>query len=574
MLCALCFREQIIYFPSIVALLAIFCLATMSRGDAIDDYSMSGYDNAGRGITFGRGGTRLVSMNRGRGVSVGPVGNVNDLSVINSPLNPVTSSTPITQSVPISTSTPVSRSNPVMLSSPSGHVTSSAPGAEFVPPHVQDPPPTQVITTEAFSNLITDLAKQIGENITASLSTMHQRSGAQPEVSGSQPASVDTSQLRVVVQSDAKAPPYFRGDKADMFSIHEWEDMMKCYMRRMDCRTQGDMFELVMSRLTGRARDVVRVSLRSRPGLDTANTPAAVFDILKSNFGELAYSNLPMRDFYSTVPRAGESAMDYWIRLNKSIDAADECLRRRGKSVEDPSAEVVLMFVSHCPDPGLAMSFQLKAPEQWTAAEVQERLDSHMRSLRRTAVQPPHVLTMSAHSQRPVDASPLCSPPIESQPAPVAHHLASAYGQSQPNTAVMGQHQLPVSYPQSLTPAVAPVPVTAGPPAADPGVQQVVAMFDKVLSLCTASLAQGQRPPDLSGRSHQQGRSRQSGQPQQRSQPSSCRVCGSGEHSTHMHCRLYRLCLNCYCPGHMRHECTQSTQPPAAQAPPASGDSN
>ena len=30
--------------------------------------------------------------------------------------------------------------------------------------------------------------------------------------------------------------------------------------------------------------------------------------------------------------------MDYWIRLNKSIDAADECLRRRGKLVEDPRA--------------------------------------------------------------------------------------------------------------------------------------------------------------------------------------------------------------------------------------------
>lgn len=36
-----------------------------------------------------------------------------------------------------------------------------------------------------------------------------------------------------------------------------------------------------------------------------------------------------MKDFYSTVPRAGESAMDYWIHLDKAINAADECLRRR-----------------------------------------------------------------------------------------------------------------------------------------------------------------------------------------------------------------------------------------------------
>lgn len=60
--------------------------------------------------------------------------------------------------------------------------------------------------------------------------------------------------------------------------------------------------------------------------------------------------------------------MDYWIRLNKSIDVADEYLRRRDKSVEDSSAEVAMMFIHHCPDPTLAMSFQLKAPEQWTAA--------------------------------------------------------------------------------------------------------------------------------------------------------------------------------------------------------------
>lgn len=74
--------------------------------------------------------------------------------------------------------------------------------------------------------------------------------------------------------------------------------------------------------------------------------------------------------------------MDYWIRLNKAIDVADECLRRRNKSVEDPAAEAVMIFISHCPDPNLAMSFQFKPAEQWSAAEVQERLDSHQRDLK------------------------------------------------------------------------------------------------------------------------------------------------------------------------------------------------
>lgn len=91
--------------------------------------------------------------------------------------------------------------------------------------------------------------------------------------------------------------------------------------------------------------------------------------------------------------------MDYWIRLNKAIDVADECLRRRNKCVEDPAAEAVMMFVSRCPDPGLALSFQFKPAEQWSAAEVQERLDCHRRNLKRTSARTQHY-------------SPHCSPAI------------------------------------------------------------------------------------------------------------------------------------------------------------------
>lgn len=92
---------------------------------------------------------------------------------------------------------------------------------------------------------------------------------------------------------------------------------MRCYLSRMDCKTPAEMFNLIMSRLTGKARDVVKVSLRSRPELSGAEMLTAVFDILKCNFSELTFSSLPMKDFYSTVPRAGEDAMDYWIRLNR-----------------------------------------------------------------------------------------------------------------------------------------------------------------------------------------------------------------------------------------------------------------
>lgn len=442
------------------------------------------------------------------------------------------------------------------------------PAASSTPITQTDSQPTQVITTEALGNIITDLAKQIGDSITANLSTMHQPSSSQPQSPVSQPSPRhDQSQLKVVVQSDTKAPPYFKGDRSDAFSIHEWEDMMRCYLSRMDCKTPAEMFNLIMSRLTGKARDVVKVSLRSRPELSGAEMLTAVFDILKCNFSELTFSSLPMKDFYSTVPRAGEDAMDYWIRLNKSIDAADECLRRRGKLVEDPSAEVVMMFINHCPDPSLALSFQLKAPEKWTATEVQDRLDSHVRKTRINVVHSQNARCVSAPGQGPVDVTCHTAVPV---PVSVTCETAPCPMPSLSSTAAIGQPQSPdgaansrLSSTSCSLPhmhAALPNPGASGPPTADPCTQQMVAMFDKVLSLCTASLSTGQR------RTYRPSPSRG----QQSAHHTSCKVCGSGEHTTHAHCRLYRLCLNCYNPGHMRRECSQTSRNPATPLPPSS----
>lgn len=308
-------------------------------------------DNVGTDVTFGLGrGHQIASMCFGRGRPVVPgIGVCTvDQSVMHSPLVPAASSTPVAHK----------------------HHT-----------------PVQVVTTEILGSLISDLAKQIEENITSSLTSMHQPAPTQPQSAQNVPSSCnDQSQLKVVVQSDTKAPPYFKGDHTDLFPINEWEDMMRCYLHRISCDTYEEMFALLMSRLTGKARDVVKVSLRCRPELSGNELLTCVFDILRSNFSDLTYSSLPMKDFYSTVPRPDENAMDYWIRLNKSIDAADECLRRRGKLVDDPNSEVVSMFINHCPDPSLALSFQLKAPEEWTAAEVQSRLDSYVRKMKQSSV--------------------------------------------------------------------------------------------------------------------------------------------------------------------------------------------
>ncbi|KAJ8416166.1 hypothetical protein AAFF_G00381880 [Aldrovandia affinis] len=237
---------------------------------------------------------------------------------------------------------------------------------------------------------------------------MHLPSSPQPQSPSSQNVTVDPTQLKVVVQPESRPPPLYRGDQSEPFSIHEWEDMMKSYMNRVACSSDSERSELIMSRLAGRARDVVKVSLRSCPRVSPAELPTTIVDILKRNFSEITFSSMPMKDFYATMPRDSESVMDYWIRLNKAIDVADECLRRRGKGVEDPSAEVVMMFICHCPDPGLAVYFQFKPVELWTAAEVQERLDGHVRSLRSTAACAQHAVNISTCTHESTVPAPHC----------------------------------------------------------------------------------------------------------------------------------------------------------------------
>lgn len=75
-----------------------------------------------------------------------------------------------------------------------------------------------------------------------------------------------------------------------------------------------------------------------------------VFDILKQLFSEMTYSSMPLADFYNTLLLPGEDAMELWIRLNKTVDVANECLQRQSCNNDDPDHEVSMMFVKHYPD--------------------------------------------------------------------------------------------------------------------------------------------------------------------------------------------------------------------------------
>ncbi|KAL2098393.1 hypothetical protein ACEWY4_007600 [Coilia grayii] len=195
------------------------------------------------------------------------------------------------------------------------------------------------------------------------------------------PTTVDLSQLSLVLKSDIREPPIFRGDGTDKCSVHEWVDLMVVFLRKRNIPA-ADNSDEIMSRLMGRAKDVVRIGLRSDPSLDVVQHPDTIYAILKQHFGDLSYSCMPLADFYNTLPRSHENPVDYWVRLNKAADIADECLQRQGRRMEDLNREVAMMFVRNCPDPALSVVFKSKLVDSWTAKEVQVRINEYQRELK------------------------------------------------------------------------------------------------------------------------------------------------------------------------------------------------
>ena len=159
--------------------------------------------------------------------------------------------------------------------------------------------------------------------------------------------------------------------------------MTKTCLKKQKCELT-DQAEEILGRLMGKARDVVKIALRSNESLDVKQDPEIIYDVLIRYFSESS-SCLPLEDFYTTLPKHQESPVDYWIRLNKAADTADEGLQRQGRKMENISGEVARMFVKHCPDPGLSCIFKCKPISDWTSRDIQVRIDEYQRELRASA---------------------------------------------------------------------------------------------------------------------------------------------------------------------------------------------
>ncbi|KAL0147456.1 hypothetical protein M9458_057241 [Cirrhinus mrigala] len=157
---------------------------------------------------------------------------------------------------------------------------------------------------ELLVGMVERMGHSIGESIASSLES---------KVCGS--SNADSSVLNRVLKSEIKEPVCFRGDRVEPYTIHEWEAIVLSYLRKIGTPIEEQADE-VMSRLMGRAREAVRVGLRSNPSIVLCKGPSPIFDLLKQHFSDTAYSSMPLADFYGTLPHAGLHVEGVSVRPN------------------------------------------------------------------------------------------------------------------------------------------------------------------------------------------------------------------------------------------------------------------
>ena len=53
------------------------------------------------------------------------------------------------------------------------------------------------------------------------------------------------SGLNLVLKSDIREPVYFRGDGSEKCTVHEWEDMVRVYMRKRGVSVMDQAVEVM-----------------------------------------------------------------------------------------------------------------------------------------------------------------------------------------------------------------------------------------------------------------------------------------------------------------------------------------
>lgn len=89
----------------------------------------------------------------------------------------------------------------------------------------------------------------------------------------------DWSKINLVLKSDIKEPPYFRGDSTDRCTVTEWQEMMQAYLIKKGCSVPEQGRE-ILDRLMGRAKDIARIGIRNNPLINISRDPDAIYSML------------------------------------------------------------------------------------------------------------------------------------------------------------------------------------------------------------------------------------------------------------------------------------------------------
>ncbi|KAL7881029.1 hypothetical protein SRHO_G00032830 [Serrasalmus rhombeus] len=236
--------------------------------------------------------------------------------------------------------------------------------------------------TQQLRELIGELVSQIGETIASRILANQSPVTTTPlappcnRETESLNNSLDLSKMSVVVRSDIKEPPMFRGDDSDKYTVQEWIDVMELYLHKSSC-PDTERSNTILSHLLGRAKNIVKVGLKSSSAPNTVVSSEKIYDVLKRYFSDSPVSSLPLADFYATRPKDKESPVDYWVRLNATAERAANYLQQNGGKMENINAEIAMMFIRNCNSPDLSSVFKCKPMIKWSIEEVQEAIDEY-----------------------------------------------------------------------------------------------------------------------------------------------------------------------------------------------------
>lgn len=381
--------------------------------------------------------------------------------------------------------------------------------------------------TQELRELIGELGSQIGESIAGRLLASQQFDCQQPANANSPRSEssnmmADLSKVSLIVKSDIKEPPMYRGDSTDKYSIQEWIEAVEVYLHKKD-QPLSEQVEEVLNHLLGRAKSIVKVGLKSSSSSNSPVTPETIYNILRRYFSETPGSCLPLADFYATQPTAKETPVDYWVRLNTAAEVADKHLKCQGGKMDNMDSEIAMMFIRNCPDPDLSCVFKCKPIGKWSLTEVQEAIDEHQRE---NQVKKPAVHVPKAHAIRVATAV------AESDLS------ESDIVYSNVNTAklTVPTKQSDITVPESNA------------------LERVLSMLERVLERTSQPTQAATRAQSSFDR------------------PSPCRVCGQNSHSTRSHCMREKRCLSCLETGHQRKDCTKSPTIQPVSVPVQSGN--